>query len=288
MSSQIDHLLDETRRFAPSADFARNAVATADLYERAAADREGFWADQARDLLHWHKPFTQVLDWSNPPFAKWFADGELNVAYNCLDRHVEAGNGDRVALLWEGEPGDERRVTYAELTDEVKRLANVLEGLGIGDGDRVAIYLPMIPEAIAAMLAVARIGAIHSVVFGGFSADSLRSRIDDAGAKLVITADGGYRKGKVSPLKPAVDLALADRNGSGVQETVEHVLVVRRGGNDVDWTEGRDLWWHDVVPAGRRRARGAGRSPPRPRSSSSTRPARPASRRASCTPRAAT
>src|SRR6188768_747514 len=154
MSSQIDHLLDETRRFAPSADFARNAVATSDLYERAAADREGFWGDQARDILHWHKPFTQVLDWSNPPFAKWFADGELNVAYNCLDRHVEAGNGDRVALHWEGEPGDSRRITYAELTDEVRRLANVLEGLGVGAGDRVAIYMPMIPEAIASMLAV--------------------------------------------------------------------------------------------------------------------------------------
>lgn len=248
MSSQIDHLLDETRRFAPPKQFAADAIGTAELYERAEADREGFWADQSRELLHWHTPFAQTLDWSHPPFAKWFADGELNVAYNCLDRHVEAGNGDRVALLWEGEPGDERRVTYAELTDEVKRLANVLEGLGIGEGDRVAIYMPMIPEAIAAMLAVVRIGAIHSVVFGGFSADSLRSRIDDAGAKLVITADGGYRKGKVSPLKPAVDLALADRNGSGLQETVEHVLVVKRGGNDVEWTEGRDIWWHDVVP----------------------------------------
>ncbi|MFH8249292.1 acetate--CoA ligase [Microbacterium sp. B2969] len=249
MSSQIDHLLEEDRRFAPPDDFAANAVGTPELYERAADDREGFWGDQARDLLHWHTPFTQTLDWSNPPFAKWFADGALNVAYNCLDRHVEAGNGDRVALLWEGEPGDDRRVTYAELTDEVKRLANVLEGLGIGEGDRVAIYMPMIPEAIAAMLAVVRIGAIHSVVFGGFSADSLRSRIDDAGARVVITADGGYRKGKVSPLKPAVDLALADRNGSGAQETVEKVIVVKRGGNDVEWTEGRDLWWHDVVPA---------------------------------------
>ncbi len=248
MSSQIDHLLNETRRFAPSDEFAADARATADLYARAAADREGFWADQARELLHWHTPFTETLDWSNPPFAKWFADGELNVAYNCLDRHVEAGDGDRVALLWEGENGDERRVTYAELTGEVKRLANVLTDLGVGQGDRVAIYLPMIPEAVAAMLAVVRVGAIHSVVFGGFSADSLRSRIDDAGAKLVITADGGYRKGKVSPLKPAVDLALADRNGSGVQETVEHVLVVRRGGNEVDWTDGRDIWWHDVVP----------------------------------------
>ncbi|MBN9187512.1 MAG: AMP-binding protein, partial [Microbacterium sp.] len=228
MSSQIDHLLNETRRFAPSPAFAAEAVGTAELYERAAADREGFWADQARDLLHWHTPFTEVLDWSNPPFARWFADGELNVAYNCLDRHVESGIGDRAALLWEGENGDERRVTYAELTDEVKRLANVLTGLGIGTGDRVAIYLPMIPEAVAAMLACARVGAIHSVVFGGFSADSLRSRIDDAGARLVITADGGYRKGKVSPLKPAVDLALADRNGLGAQETVEHVLVVAR------------------------------------------------------------
>ncbi|MCW2165115.1 acetyl-coenzyme A synthetase [Microbacterium hydrothermale] len=247
MSSQIDHLLNETRRFAPSAAFAENAIADRSLYERAAADREGFWADQAREL-HWHTPFTRVLDWSNPPFAEWFADGELNVAYNCLDRHVEAGNGDRIALRWEGEPGDRRNVTYAELTDEVKRLSNVLIDLGIERGDRVAIYLPMIPEAIASMLAVARIGAVHSVVFGGFSADSLRSRIDDAGAKLVITADGGWRKGKVSPLKPAVDQALADRNGSGIQETVEHVLVVKRGENDVEWIDDRDIWWHDVVP----------------------------------------
>ncbi|MFS0794598.1 acetate--CoA ligase [Microbacterium sp. 1P10AE] len=247
MSSQIDHLLTETRRFSPSAEFAGNAVADASLYERAAADREGFWADQAREL-HWHTPFTTVLDWSNPPFAEWFADGELNVAYNCLDRHVEAGNGDRIALRWEGEPGDRRNVTYAELTDEVKRLSNVLIDLGIERGDRVAIYLPMIPEAIASMLAVARIGAVHSVVFGGFSADSLRSRIDDAGAKLVITADGGWRKGKVSPLKPAVDQALADRNGSGIQETVEHVLVVKRGENEVEWTDDRDIWYHDVVP----------------------------------------
>jgi acetyl-CoA synthetase len=248
MTTQIDHLLNESRHFAPPAEFAADAVATRELYARAEADREAFWAEQSRELLHWQTPFTHVLDWSNPPFATWFEDGELNVAENCLDRHVEAGHGDRVALLWEGEPGDSRAVTYAELADEVKRLANVLEGLGIGAGDRVAIYLPMIPEAIAAMLAVARIGAIHSVVFGGFSADSLRSRIDDAGAKLVITADGGYRKGKVSPLKPAVDMALADRGGQGPQASVEHVLVVRRGGNDVEWQEGRDLWWHDVVP----------------------------------------
>ncbi len=247
MSSQIDHLLSESRRFAPPAAFADHAIGDHALYERAAADREGFWADQARGL-HWHTPFSRVLDWSNPPFAEWFADGELNVAYNCLDRHVEAGHGDRIALRWEGEPGDSRNVTYAELTDEVKRLANVLTELGVEQGDRVAIYLPMIPEAIASMLAVARIGAVHSVVFGGFSADSLRARIDDAGAKIVITADGGWRKGKVSPLKPAVDQALADRNGSGIQETVEHVLVVERGGNEVEWTADRDIWWHDVVP----------------------------------------
>ncbi|TDL45122.1 acetate--CoA ligase [Microbacterium oleivorans] len=247
MSSQIDHLLTETRRFAPSTEFAAQANGRADLYDAAAADRETFWAEQAR-ALHWAKPFTKTLDWSNPPFATWFEDGELNVAYNCLDRHVEAGNGDRVALLWEGEPGDERRVTYAELTDEVKRLANVLTDLGVEAGDRVAIYLPMIPEAVASMLAVARIGAIHSVVFGGFSADSLRSRIDDAGAKLVITSDGGYRKGKASPLKPAVDQALGDR-GHGPQETVEHVLVVKRTGNEVSWQDDRDLWWHDLVPA---------------------------------------
>ncbi|GAA1449570.1 acetate--CoA ligase [Leifsonia poae] len=242
MSNTIDNLLHETRRFAPSDEFTQNAVATAELYERAAADRLGFWADQARELVHWHTPFTRSLDWSNPPFAKWFDDGELNVAYNCLDRHVLAGNGDRVAIHWEGEPGDSRSITYAELTAEVKKAANLLTSLGVRAGDRVAIYLPMIPEAVIAMLAVARIGAVHSVVFGGFSAESLRSRIDDAEAKLVITADGGWRKGKVFPLKNAVDAALATG-----ESTVEHVLVVKRGENDVEWTEGRDLWWHDEI-----------------------------------------
>ena len=243
MTVQIDHALEEIRRFRPSPEFAAQAVAGTRLYEDAQADRLGFWADQARDLLHWEKPFTRTLDWSNPPFAKWFDDGELNVAVNCLDRHVAAGNGDRVALHWEGEPGDSRDVTYAELTAEVKRAANVLTELGIGERDRVAIYLPMIPEAVVSMLAFARIGAVHSVVFGGFSADSLASRIDDAEAKLVITADGGYRKGKVFPLKPAVDEALAKAEGG----TVRNVLVVRRGENEVEWTDGRDLWWHDTV-----------------------------------------
>ncbi len=243
MTAQIDHALEEIRRFRPSPEFAAQAVADASLYQRAADDRLGFWAEQARELLTWQKPFTEVLDWTNPPFARWFGDGELNVAVNCLDRHVEAGLGERVALYWEGEPGDSRAITYAELTDEVKRAANVLTDLGIGEGDRVAIYLPMIPEAVVSMLAVARIGAIHSVVFGGFSADSLASRIDDAEAKLVITADGGYRKGKVFPLKPVVDDALERATGDSVQ----NVLVVKRGENEIGWNEGRDLWWHDTV-----------------------------------------
>jgi acetyl-CoA synthetase len=254
MNVQIDHALEEIRRFRPSPEFAAQAVASHELYDEASADRLGFWADQARSLLTWTKPFTQTLDWSNPPFAKWFHDGELNVAANCLDRHVERGLGDRVAIHWEGEPGDSRDITYAELTDEVKRAANVLTDLGIGEGDRVAIYLPMIPEAVVAMLAVARIGAIHSVVFGGFSADSLASRIDDAEASLVITADGGFRKGKVFPLKPVVDDALEKSEG----KTVRNVLVVKRGENDIAWTEGRDLWWQDTVAtaSGEHEARG--------------------------------
>ncbi|HWU59260.1 MAG TPA: acetate--CoA ligase, partial [Microbacteriaceae bacterium] len=243
MADTIDNLLHESRRFPPSDEFAASAVAKPELYDQAQADRLGFWADQARELLHWSKPFTRTLDWSNPPFAKWFDDGELNVAYNCLDRHVVAGNGDRVAIHWEGEPGDTRTITYAELTADVKRAANLLTSLGIREGDRVAIYLPMIPEAVVAMLAVARLGAVHSVVFGGFSAESLRSRIDDANAKLVITADGGYRKGKPSALKPAVDAALAVDG----ETSVSHVLVVKRTGQDIDWTDGRDLWWDDEL-----------------------------------------
>ncbi|WP_397420134.1 acetate--CoA ligase [Protaetiibacter sp. SSC-01] len=238
--NSIDSLLTETRRFAPSPEFAATRVAGPELYKNAAADRLAYWGDRAREL-HWHKPFETVLDWSNPPFAKWFADGKLNVAYNCLDRHVLSGLGDRVAIHWEGEPGDSRSITYAELTAEVKRAANALAALGVTQGDRVAIYLPMIPEAVVAMLAVARLGAIHSVVFGGFSAESLRARIEDAEAKLVITADGGYRKGKVFPLKGTVDQALEG------ETTVEHVVVVKRGGNDVEWTEGRDLWWDEAM-----------------------------------------
>jgi acetyl-CoA synthetase len=238
--ASIDNLLHESRRFPPSPEFAADAVATPVLYEEAARDRLGFWAEQAR-RLHWHEPFTETLDWSSRPVARWFGDGKLNVAYNCLDRHVEAGLGDRVALHWEGEPGDARSITYAELTADVKRAANALEALGVTAGDRVAIYLPLIPEAIVAMLACARIGAVHSVVFGGFSADSLRARIDDAQAKVVITADGGWRKGKVFPLKPTVDQAV---DGA---ESVEHVLVVKRGENEIAWNDALDLWWHDEI-----------------------------------------
>ncbi len=201
-----------------------------------------FWARQARERLHWEQDFTETLDWSDPPFARWYVGGKLNAAYNCVDRHVEAGNGDRVAIHFEGEPGDTRTITYTDLQKEVSRAANAFAALGVGEGDRVAVYLPMIPEAIITMLACARLGAAHSVVFGGFSADALRSRIDDAQAKLVVTADGGYRRGSAAALKPAVDGAL-----DGGADSVQAVVVVRRTGQDVEWTEGRDVWWHDVV-----------------------------------------
>ena len=240
----LENLLTETRSFPPSAEFAAQANATPELYEQAKADRLEFWAEQARSFLTWDKPFSEVLDFSGAPTARWFADGTLNATYNAVDRHVEAGNGDRVAILFEGEPGDSREITYADLKREVSQAANAIEALGVTTGDRVAIYLPMIPEAVIAMLACARIGATHSVVFGGFSAEALYSRIIDADAKLVITADGGYRRGKASSLKPAVDEALTKGT-----TTVTNVLVVRRTGQDVAWTEGRDVWWHEALEA---------------------------------------
>jgi acetyl-CoA synthetase len=227
--------------YSPPAEFAAQANASAGLYREAERDRLAFWADQANRLA-WATPFTQVLDYSQAPFARWFADGQLNVAYNCVDRHVEAGHGDRVAIHWVGEPvGDNRTITYADLRAEVCKAANALTGLGLTAGDRVAIYLPMIPETVIAMLACARLGIMHSVVFAGFSASALRVRIDDARVKLVITGDGQYRRGKPVLLKAAVDDAVAGA------DTVEHVLAVRRTGVDVPWTDGRDLWWHDVV-----------------------------------------
>jgi acetyl-CoA synthetase len=240
MSETLANLLHENRRFEPPAELAAHANVTAEAYTRAADDRLAYWATQA-ERLHWHKRWDQVMDWSNPPFAKWFVGGQLNIAYNCLDRHVEAGRGDKVAIHWEGEPGDTRSLTYSDLHKAVSQAANALTELGIKAKDRVAIYLPMIPEAAVAMLACARIGATHSVVFGGFSVESLSGRIQDADAKLVITADGGYRRGNPSALKPTVDEAVARC------PSIEHVLVVRRTGQEVAWQDGRDLWWHETV-----------------------------------------
>jgi acetyl-CoA synthetase len=237
----IDALLLENRKFPPPESFKRDTlVAGTFLYDEASADYQGFWAKQAADLVTWSHDWHTICEWELP-YAKWFVGGTLNVAYNCIDRHVEAGRGDKVAIYWEGEPGDTRAVTYAELLDEVSRFANVLKSLGIETGDRVNIYLPMIPEAAIAMLACARIGAVHSVVFGGFSSQSLSDRINDAEAKVLITADGGHRRGEVFPLKDAADEAVRST------PTIEHVVVVRRGGNDVEMVDGRDHWYHDLM-----------------------------------------
>ena len=239
-STTLANLSREERRFDPPADLAAQANVTADAYDAAARDRLGFWAEQAQ-RISWQQPFTDVLDWSDPPFAKWFVGGTLNAAYNCVDRHVEAGRGDKVAFHWVGEPGDTRTLTYRDLQDEVCKAANALAELGVQTGDRVAIYMPMIPETVVAMLACARIGAPHTVVFGGFSADALSGRIQDCDARVVVTADGGYRRGAPSALKPAVDEAVQSC------PDVRSVLVVRRTGQDVDWNDDRDVWWHDVV-----------------------------------------
>jgi acetyl-CoA synthetase len=237
----LSNLLHENRRFEPPAELAANANVKADAYERSAADREGFWAEQA-GRLDWDTPFDRVLDWDNPPFAKWFVGGKINAAYNCVDRHVEAGRGDKVAFHWVGEPADDvRDLTYAQLKDEVCQAANALTELGVKTGDRIAIYMPMIPEAVVAMLACARLGAPHTVVFGGFSSDALTSRIDDCQATVVITADGGYRRGSPFALKAAVDEARTKT------DAIEKVLVVRRTGQEVAWEDGVDVWWHDAV-----------------------------------------
>jgi acetyl-CoA synthetase len=237
----IDALLDENRRFPPSDAFKRQALAIdTGLYDEANTDYQGFWARQAAELVDWNTPWHTICEW-DLPFSQWFVGGELNVSYNCLDRHVLAGRGDKVAFHWEGEPGDTRTITYADLLAEVQQFSNVLKGLGVERGDRVNIYLPMIPEAAVAMLACARIGAAHSVVFGGFSAQSLTDRINDAEAKVLVTADGGYRRGEVFPLKAAADEALEGT------PSIEHVVVVRRGGNDVTMVEGRDHWYHDLM-----------------------------------------
>jgi acetyl-CoA synthetase len=227
--------------YPPPAEFTAQANVGDDAYREAERDRLAFWAKQA-ERLSWSTPFEQVLDWSEAPFAKWFVGGTLNVAYNCVDRHVESGHGDRTAIYWEGEPvEDSRTYSYAELQQQVCKAAHALSDLGLVAGDRVVIYLPMIPEAVIAMLACARLGVMHSVVFAGYTASALRARVADADAKLLITSDGQFRRGKPMPLKEAADAA------AGPDSPVEHVLVVRRTGIDVPWTDGRDLWWHDVV-----------------------------------------
>ncbi|HLT69490.1 MAG TPA: acetate--CoA ligase, partial [Acidimicrobiales bacterium] len=247
-STAIEELLVEDRTFPPPDTFKADALVTgAEVYDEAEKDWQGFWARQAAELVSWYDEWHTILEW-DPPFAKWFVGGTLNVSYNCLDRHVEAGLGDRVAYHWEGEPGDRRTITYAQLLDEVQRFANVLRDLGVRRGDRVAIYMPMIPELPVAMLACTRIGAPHSVVFGGFSADSLADRINDAQCKVLVTADGGFRRGKPHLLKPIADVALA------ATPSIENVVVVRRvtgheaaGDVQVDMTEGRDHWYHDLM-----------------------------------------
>ncbi len=247
MTDQLDTLLSETRRFVPAAPFSAAAQAQPEIYERASRDHEAFWADEAR-TLEWIRPWTTVLDWQ-PPHAQWFVGGQLNAAANCLDRHLDGPRRNKAAIIWEGEPGDRRVLTYWDLAREVSRCANALRTLGVRKGDRVAIYLPLIPEAAIAMLACARIGAVHSVVFGGFSAESLRDRINDAEAVALITADGGYRRGQVVPLKRFADEAIAGC------PSIRHVLVVRRrAGGEGDeafatMKEGRDHWWHRLLDA---------------------------------------
>ena len=238
-NDSLENLLSENRLFPPSAQFSDSANGKASLYAEAESDRLAFWASQAEELT-WHKKWDQVLDWQ-PPFAQWFVGGKINATVNALDRHVAAGLGNRVAFYFEGEPGDSRTITYAELLTDVKKAANALVELGIKAGDRVAIYMPMIPEAAIAILACARIGAPHSVVFGGFSAEALLSRIQDADAKLVITADGGFRKGNAFALKPAVDEALKGTTN------VAKVLVVQRTKQETAWDASRDIWWHEIM-----------------------------------------
>lgn len=241
MSETLSNLSHEDRRFSPPEDFAKNANVKADAYDDAEKDRLAFWASAA-ERLSWSEPWTEVLDWSDAPFAKWFVGGKLNVAHNCVDRHVEDGHGDQVALLWEGEPAeDTRSLTYADLKDQVCQAANALVSLGVEAGDRIAIYMPMIPETLIAMLACARLGAPHTVVFGGFSSTALSDRIIDCDAHVVITADGGYRRGAPSGLKSVVDEAVHKC------PDVRHVLVVKRTGQDVEWDDKRDVWWQDAV-----------------------------------------
>ncbi|MFP5379188.1 MAG: AMP-binding protein, partial [Vicinamibacteria bacterium] len=242
VSPEIDALLSEHRTFEPSDAFRAGATASdPGIYARAAADPEAFWEGFAKEL-EWMRPWTRVLEWT-PPDAKWFVGGALNASVNCVDRHVRTARRNKAAIIWEGEPGDRRTLTYFDLYRQVSQFANVLKSLGVGKGDRVALYLPLIPELAIAMLACARIGAVHSVVFGGFSAESLRDRINDSACRLLVTADGGFRRGHVVGLKQVADEAVAET------PSIEHVVVVRRGQADIPVTmkEGRDLWYHDLM-----------------------------------------
>ncbi|MGL5192874.1 MAG: AMP-binding protein, partial [Chroococcales cyanobacterium] len=245
--STIESILNEKRQFPPSAEFSKTARIKSleeyqALYDQAAANPEQFWEQLAEKELHWFKKWDKVLDWQ-PPNAKWFVGGQMNISYNCLDRHLTTHRKNKAALIWEGEPGDSRTLTYAQLHREVCQMANVIKDMGVKKGDRVGIYMPMIPEAAIAMLACARIGAAHTVIFGGFSAESLKDRLVDAEAKLVITADGGWRKESIVALKEQVDKAL-DLGAS----SVEHVLVVKRTGQEIAMTPDRDRWWHELQP----------------------------------------
>ena len=270
----------EVERFEPPAEFRERALLNDPaVYERAARDPRAWWVEQAR-TLHWFKPWDTVLDDSNPPFYKWFVGGELNVSYNCLDRHVEAGRGERVAFHWRGEDGSEREITYAGLLAEVQRLANALKDLGVRKGDVVGIYLPMIPEVVVSMLACARIGAPHNVVFGGFSAEAVRERMEFSEARVLITVDGAARKGKTAPVKDRVDEVMGDL------QTLEKIVVVRSKGTPCEMREGRDVYYDEISRRPTRTARPS-RWTPSTRCTSSTPPARRPSRRASCTPPAA-
>ncbi len=241
-AATIENLMREERLFPPPPAFTAAATANdPDIYARTATDQgfRDFWAEESK-RIDWMEPWTELLDWQLP-YAKWFVGGKLNVSVNCLDRHVASGNGDKVAYYWEGEPGDSRTLTYTQLLEETCRMANALRSLGVKKGDKVAIYMPMIPELPIAMLACARIGAPHSVVFGGFSADALADRIDDAQCTTVITADGGYRKGAAVHLKASADDAMKR------SPSVQHCVVVKRTGDAVEWTQGRDHWWHELT-----------------------------------------
>src|SRR5688572_13709727 len=240
LEAQLEELLDQ-ETFSPPSEFASHAVISdSGIHEKAEQDPEGFWAEQA-EALDWAEKWDQVLDWSNPPFAKWFVGGKLNVSYNCVDRHVEAGNGDRVAFHWRGEEGEERDVTYADLHREVQKFANALKERGIGKGDVVGIFLPMIPEVAVAMLACARIGAIHNVVFGGFSAESVKERMEFSEAKALVTVDGARRKGKTAAIKEQVDEVM------GEVDSIETIFVVRHTGADAPMQDGRDAWFHEEM-----------------------------------------